>query len=131
LNSRLEEFVKSPVLVAPMRPRRERLLRRRWDKETIAEAVRLYDSGMTVATMAERFGAGKSAVLRLLREEGVVRSRAKLSPGQVDEAIRLCTSGLLLRQVGERMGVSRDCVRLALKRRGVVLRPGLGARGDC
>jgi transposase len=94
----------------------------------VAEAVSLYLSGLSATAVAARLGCRKSALQRLLREEGVSRKRPKLTESQIDEAALLYSSGLLLREVGERWGVSRDCVRLALKRRGVQLRPGLGAR---
>jgi hypothetical protein len=105
-----------------------RRLSRRWDDATIANAVSLYKSGRSAASVAAELGCSKSAMQRLLTQKGVMRSRPQLSEWQLDEAARLYRSGKLLRELGERYGVSRDYVRLALKRRGVVMRRGTGAR---
>ncbi|QQM51881.1 helix-turn-helix domain-containing protein [Rhodococcus pyridinivorans] len=59
--------------ISERRPFRSRITAR-----TRAEAIELYNSGLSALDVAEQLGVGKSTVLKILKHEGVtVRPRGK------------------------------------------------------
>lgn len=97
-------------------------LEHRLDPEMVARLVADYEAGVPTTQLTSRYSLGKSSVLRLLAEAGVVMRKRPMTPEQVDEAVALYEGGLAYRQVAERIELDRTTVWLALKARGVVFR---------
>lgn len=97
-------------------------LDQRLDQETVARLVANYEGGVPTTQLTSRYSLGKSSVLRLLAEAGVVMRERPLTPAQVNEAVALYESGLAHRQVAAQLRLDRTTVWHALKARGVTFR---------
>lgn len=84
--------------------------------------VILYQQGLTVYELADRFGCHRQTVSRQLKSCGVRMRLAGMTPGQIDEARRLYESGMTLKSVGQTLGVTRNTIRTCLADAGVELR---------
>jgi lambda repressor-like predicted transcriptional regulator len=103
-------------------------LARRLGAAVVQDVLRHYETGVTAAELAERYGVSPTGLTNLLHSQGAaVRSPRGLSPTDVELAERLYASGWLLREIGVELGFSRDAVRRALLQRGVVMRSGYGS----
>ena len=100
-----------------------RVIRRRLPPEKITEIVRRYREGINTPQLCEEYSLSKTAMLALLREEGVQLRRKSPSPEKIDEAAELYRSGLSLALVAQQVNVPRTTIQSALIRAGVVLRP--------
>ncbi len=78
-----------------------------------------YESGLTVYTLAERFGCHRSTVSGHLQARGVVMRLTPMTEEDVDHAIQLYESGLSFAKIGEALGRDGETVRQQLIRRGV------------
>lgn len=96
-----------------------------------AEIVRLYESGMSLTAIGERFRVSMMPISRVLREEGVVvrkpgeirgKPPSVLEPSQYEEIIHLYGLGLSMREVGEKFGVTPMPIRNVLYSHGVKIR---------
>lgn len=114
----------------PAGSRSERVLRRgtrfkleqRLDPETVARLVADYEAGVPTTQLTSQYRLGKSSVLRLLAEAGVVMRKQPMTPEQIDKAVALYEGGLAHRQVAAQLGLDRTTVWQALKAHGVVFR---------
>jgi len=86
----------------------------------------MYESGLSVYQLADKFGCHRSTVSQHLKLQGVKMRKRPLSEIQIDEAIRLYESGLSCAKVGKIIGADTGTIHRRLRERGVVLR---GAHG--
>lgn len=95
----------------------------------VDELVVLYQEGLSLRELAEKFGLHhRTAAAHLVRRGEPLRKR-QLSESQVAEAERLYQEGMPLLTVGRQLGVSQGMIRRALAARGVTIRPrGPGVR---
>lgn len=109
--------------MADVQPTRPRNLRRRLSRRQVAEIVSRYNAGDNTPVLAEDYGIAKSALLQLLRREGVTLRKQSITPREAKQAARLYESGLSIVEVVERIGYSYTAVRESLHRSGVAMRP--------
>ena len=89
----------------------------------VDELVTLYEQGMTLAQLGERFGVYHRTVsAHLVRRSAATRTRG-LAEEHTPEAVRLHESGLTLVAVGLRFGASQGAVRRAVAAAGATIRP--------
>src|SRR5690625_5475775 len=67
----------------------------------------LYPAGMSVKSLAERYGIHRSTVFSHLRRRNVPSRRPGLCPDERAEAVRLARAGVSMRAIARRMGVDR------------------------
>lgn len=100
-------------------------LRSRFSKEEVREAIRLYESCMSVGQVAEAMNRSESAVARQLQLLGKTRGRAEtkkmLSADQStrDLIAETYLSGLSISKTAGKLGVSRDIVAQEISSRGL------------
>ncbi len=80
-----------------------------------------YLAGMSVKTLAERYGIHRATVFSHLRRRNVPSRRPGLGLDEKAEAVRLARAGVSMRAIGRRMGVDRKGVRLALVEAGLIM----------
>lgn len=89
----------------------------------VDELVTLYEQGMTLAQLGERFGVyHRTVAAHLVRRSASMRTRG-LAEEHTPEAVRLYESGLTLVEVGLRFGASQGAVRRAVAAAGATIRP--------
>ncbi len=89
----------------------------------VDELVALYEQGMTLEQLGERFGVyHRTVTAHLVRRSVPMRVRG-LAVADTRAAVRLYKKGLTLVEVGLRFGVSQQAVRRALAAEGVEIRP--------
>lgn len=76
----------------------------------------------------DRYNLSKTAVLKVLRDNGVKLRRQPLTTEQVDKAKRLYESGLTIAKVADCLDASYETTRLALIHAGVQMRARGGRR---
>lgn len=109
--------------------RRPHQLRHRLLRESLDELTAAYGAGASTRELADRYGVGKTAIARLLREQGMKLRNQGLSPCQVTEATAHYEAGNSVAQVAAAMSLSVSSVYDALKRAGVEMRdPHLAGR---
>lgn len=79
------------------------------DLNDIGDIIEMYDAGMPVAAIAERYHVTKGYVYRLCKEPGTDR-RCKLSPEQKNDIIRRRKNGETCESIGKMYGVSASHV---------------------
>ena len=79
-----------------------------------------YLAGMSVKTLAERYGIHRATVFSRLRRRNVPSRRPGLGLDEKAEAVRLARAGVSMRAIGRRMGVDRKAVRAALVEAGLI-----------
>lgn len=87
-----------------------------------------YLAGMSVKSLAERYGIHRATVFSHLRRRSVPSRRPGLCLDEKAEAVRLARAGVSMRAIARRVGVDRKCVRLALVEAGVSVDGTNGAR---
>lgn len=96
-------------------------------KEIADEAIRLYQSGMTVPPIGKKLNVGKSAIYNILEKNDVkCRSRGhwrNKALGKEEEIISSYKNGLSMREVGKKFNMSEKSVLLLLRRSDVKSRP--------
>ena len=85
-----------------------------------------YLGGHPTPELCNTYGLGKSTVLGLLADAGVVTRCQGLTPEQVTEAVRLYEAGWSLARVATQFGVSTRHVHDRLRAAGVVMRDSHG-----
>ena len=91
---------------------------------TAAEVDQLvgdYLGGMSVKSLAERYGIHRATVFSHLRRRNVPARRPGLCLDEKAEAVRLARAGVSMRAIARRMGVDRKGVRLALVEAGLIV----------
>jgi DNA-binding CsgD family transcriptional regulator len=91
--------------------------------------VALYQSGLTVYQLADKYGIHRHTVSSHLRAAGIRLRLDGLTTQQVDEAAQLYGSGWSLGRIAERFGVAHTTVRTRLRERGVKMRDTHGRPG--
>ena len=115
---RLLEAGVPEVPVAPAKPRWIRQRQTRLKPEQMAQLTADYESGMSVAAVAEKYGVAPETASRRLRAAGVtIRPAALAIPEpEVETARRLRAEGWSYERIGTRYGCSRAGAYKALKR---------------
>lgn len=103
-------------------PSLPRSIRRRLGPQQVDQLCADYQAGQTTRQLSEAYGIGKTAVTRLLREQGVPLRHQGLSPDQVQQAAELYQAGQSVAQVASALGFHPSSVYDTLKRAGVQLR---------
>ena len=80
-----------------------------------------YLAGMSVKSLAERFGIHRAAVFSHLRRRNVPSRRPGLGLDEKAEVVRLARAGVSMRAIARRMGVDRKAVRAALVEGGLIV----------
>lgn len=80
-----------------------------------------YLVGMSVKSLAERYGIHRATVFSHLRRRNVPSRRLGLGLDENAEAVRLARAGVSMRAIARRMGVDRKAVRAALVEAGVIV----------
>ena len=80
-----------------------------------------YLAGMSVQSLAERFGIHRATVFSHLRRRNVPSRRPGLGLDEKAEAVRLARAGVSMRAIARRMGVDRKAVRAALVEGGLIV----------
>lgn len=80
-----------------------------------------YLAGMSVQSLAERFGIHRATVFSHLRRRNVPSRRPGLGLDEKAEAVRLARAGVSMRAIARRMGVDRKAVRVALVEGGLIV----------
>ncbi|QXQ12922.1 hypothetical protein [Skermania piniformis] len=80
-----------------------------------------YLAGMSVNSLAERYGIHRATVFSHLRRRNVPSRRPGLCLDEKVEAVRLARAGVSMRAISRRMGVDRKGVRLALVEAGLIV----------
>jgi hypothetical protein len=70
----------------------------------------------------ERYSLSKTAILKVLRDNGIRLRRQPIAPEKVADAAHLYVDGMPLAQIAEQLGAPRETVRRALIDAGLVLR---------
>lgn len=86
-----------------------------------------YLAGMSVKSLAERYGIHRATVFSHLRRRNVPSRRPGLCLDEKAEAVRLARAGVSMRAISRRMGVDRKAVRAALVEAGVITDGGPSA----
>lgn len=87
----------------------------------VDQLVGAYLAGMSVKSLAERYGIHRATVFSHLRRRNVPSHRPGLCLDEKAEAVRLARSGVSMRAISRRMGVDRKGVRLALVEAGLIV----------
>lgn len=89
----------------------------------VDELVALYEQGMTLAQLGERFGVyHRTVAAHLVRRSVPMRVRG-LAEEHTCEAVRLYEGGMTLMEVGLHFGVSQGAVKRAVAAAGATIRP--------
>lgn len=89
----------------------------------VDELVALYEQGMTLVQLGERFGVyHRTVVAHLVRRSVPMRVRG-LAEEHTSEAVRLYEGGMTLMEVGLHFGVSQGAVKRAVVAAGATIRP--------
>lgn len=103
-------------------PAKPRSIRRRLSLEQVDALCQEYRLGATTRTISERYGIGKTAVTRLLREHDVLLRHRGLHDAQRTQAIQPYIAGQSVAQVASELGLHPSSVYDALRAAGVVFR---------
>lgn len=89
----------------------------------VDELVALYEQGMTLVQLGERFGVyHRTVAAHLVRRSVPMRVRG-LAEEHTSEAVRLYEGGMTLMEVGLHFGVSQGAVKRAVAAAGATIRP--------
>lgn len=121
LANTLEGLTLVPLEQLP-RPSKPRPLRRRLAPAVIRKLVHRYTEGEPSTKLCEEFKIAKSALLKILREEGVVLRRQSPTTDAIAEAVRLYGQGLSIARIANNLAISGTSVRRALLGAGVEMR---------
>ncbi len=111
-----------------MRIRAQRKRVRRLTVADVDELVEDRKAGAQIASLAQRFGIGRTTVMEHLRRRGVQPQRWRgrtLTPDQLHEAGEQYRSGQNLAMIGDELDVDRRYLRRALRSADITIRrPG-------
>lgn len=96
-------------------------------KELALEAIRLYQSGMTVPPIGKKLNIGRSTIYEILKDNNIScrsrgHSRNKIL-GKEDKIISLYEGGLSFLEVANRLRVNEKSIMMFLRKSGVKSRP--------
>ena len=92
-------------------------------RRIVGGLVALYEQGMTLAQLGERFGVyHRTVAAHLVRRSVPMRVRG-LAEEHTCEAVRLYEGGMTLMEVGLHFGVSQGAVKRAVAAAGATIRP--------
>ena len=90
----------------------------------IDQVVALYEDGMSMEDIAQKFRAHRRTIAAHLIRRGKPLGRyRRVQPGDVAEAAELYKGGMTLAELGRRFGVSQSAVKTAVTSAGVSIRP--------
>ena len=90
----------------------------------IDQIVQLYESGMSMNQIAEKYRAHRRTIAAHLTRRSVsLRSPRTLPAAHVPEAVSLYADEVTLLDIGRRFGVSQHAARTAIAGAGVTIRP--------
>jgi predicted transcriptional regulator len=102
----------------------------RIERERIkAQAIMMYETGMSADRVGEILGISGSTIYGYLREVGKVRKRGETVPvprlheDDLHRTVELYQSGLSTKQVGDILGLTHSAVQNRLERAGCPMRP--------
>ena len=99
-------------------------LKQRLGEAVVTEIVEAYERGVGAESLARQHKISKSALLELLRDQGVsIRPWLATSGDQNEEIVRLYESGQSIYGIARTTGIAKTTVNRVLKRAGVVMRP--------
>lgn len=102
-------------------------LKRRLNPHVIHQIVEEYNAGATTPDLCRKFQLSKGGMLGLLRENGAVMRRQKLTAEQGVEAVHLYAQGLAIAPIADQLGTSYSNVRTCLIEAGIERRPRGGS----
>ena len=98
-------------------------LRRRLSPAQVSAIVQRYQNRTSTLKLAKTFNVSKTAVLKLLREEGIEPRREAVPEHLLAKATEAYDSGLPLTEVARSLNVSASSLRRRMVAGGVELRP--------
>ena len=104
-------------------PAKVRDLSRRLGQATIDRLVADYQSGTPTTQLMTTYQLSKTAVLKLLKDAGIVMRRRPMTEEQVNEAVELYRSGRSLATLSSELELPRESLRRAIIEVGVQMRP--------
>jgi IS30 family transposase len=102
-----------------LEPRRRRLFAKVWTEDDVARASALYESGPSLAEVAERLGSSNQTVAAQLRKAGVAITPSphpKLNDEQEREAECLFRQGRSMTAIAQRFRTRRTTISTILRR---------------
>jgi lambda repressor-like predicted transcriptional regulator len=87
------------------------------------DIVSRYQAGDSTPALARDYGVAKSALLQLLRNEGVPMRKQAITSADAKQAARLYEGGMSITEIVEQIGYSYSTVRKSLHDSGVTMRP--------
>ena len=119
----LKRLIDAGLHQPPVNPARPKLPLRQLSTAEVDEVCRLYQSGSTIAQLAEQFRVARKTISAHLRKQGVkTRRPSPMSEEDVRAAIQLYQAGHSLDAVAAELGVNRVTIRKRLVEAGVVIR---------
>jgi hypothetical protein len=96
-------------------------------KEVANEAIRLYESGMTVPPIGKKLNVGRSAIYIILKQNGIkCRSRGHHRNkilGKEEKIISLYNGGMSFFEIGQRFDINEKSIMMFLRKNGIKSRP--------
>lgn len=90
----------------------------------IDQVVALYEGGMSMEGIAQKFRAHRRTIAAQLVRRGKSLGRyRRVQPGDIAEAAEMYRKGMTLAELGRRFGVSQSAVKTAVTSSGVLIRP--------
>lgn len=97
-------------------------LSKRLGAAKVTEVVRRVQAGESARSLAAELGVANSALIRMLREQGVTVQRRKVSDEDAAAMAREYETGASMAELEEKFGLSHGAVYRALHRAGVEMR---------
>lgn len=82
-----------------------------------------YDAGHSTPALARDYRIAKSALLQLLRNEGVPMRKQAITSANAKQAARLYEDGMSITEIVEQIGYSYGTIRKSLHKSAVAMRP--------
>lgn len=97
-------------------------LSKRLGEKKVAELVRRAETGESVQSLARELGVSNSALTRMLRAEGVIIQKRRVSDEEATIMAKEYEAGATLREIEAKHGLSHGAVLRSLHRSGVEMR---------
>jgi AraC-like DNA-binding protein len=88
-----------------------RVLRERLPRSIISEMILEYQAGASTRDLAAKYDRSKTAVLNILKAQGVVRPRERITEQQIKKASRLIHRGHTINRAAAQLGVASSTLR--------------------
>lgn len=106
-------------------------MNRKLSPADLKELCTLYEAGVSMLQLAQKFECHRHTVARQLEKAGVqIRPQKKMTPELVVQAAALYANDHSLEEVGQLLDMEASTIGKALKRAGVTLRPPVADRWD-